>query len=503
MPIQGIVNAATPVEGSLPGSPIAGSFSNMLNAYAGNIPNQTERARMALEGSQTDLNKQKLGAPKNLGDVFTKAYGAVPAGSVNSDGTPMTHDQWIQSQVPGVIQAAGEAGDLGQAANLFRLAALNNPTGYSKNSQALAIQGAGEPYTASQKGAEYTQNAETGRALAVVRAEHQYGTPEQRNRESNIQNIMKDQGATRQQASAIVDHVIEGGLDPVTRQPYVLNKLDLMNGKGTTPSAVPATPAAAGAAPPLGTPGGEVPITRAAPAPGATPAPGAADFPVATAADINIDTNKAYGGASAVGKLGSMYDAVTGTNTPGGASAELAKANAFKSGYLAIVGQHPGFRNNATAQGLNLNQLPDTGPVTDLEDIGKQALVKPTDAATAFTAAMNRVIEMRKSDSAIVGNGGLPPEERISAQNRIRDEDNFLRQHGSPALVAQYSAAAGIPAPTPAAPSNQDTMKAATTVINKVPTRAEGAAMPVGSTFSDAKGTIWQKAADGSFQRAK
>ncbi len=501
MPIQGIVNPATPVEGSLPASPISNSFSNMLNAYAGNIPNQMDRARMSLEGSQADLNKQKLGAPKNLGDVFTAAYGAVPAGSVNSDGSPMTHDQWIQSQVPKVIQAAGEAGDLGQAANLFRMAALNNPTGYSKDNQALAVQGAGEPYTASQKGAEYTQNAETGRALAVVRAEHQYGTPEMRNREYQINQIMQDQGATRQQASAIVDHVIEGGLDPVTRQPYVLNKLDLMNGKGTTPSA---TPAAAGTAPPLGTPGGEVPITRAAPAAAATPAPAAAEFPVAKPEDINIDANKAYGGASAVGKLSSMYDAVTGTNSPGGASAELAKANAFKSGYLAIVGQHPGFRNNATAQGLNLNQLPDTGPVTDLEDIGKQALVKPSDASTAFTAAMNRVIEMRKSDSAIVGNAGLPPEERISAQNRIRDEDNFLRQHGSPALVAQYSSAAGIPTPTPAASSNQAAAKAATTVSTPTPmTKSAFDAGKAGALFTDGAGGVWEKQPDGTPKKVR
>ena len=90
-----------------------------------------------------------------------------------------------------------------------------------------------------------------------VLQERTLGTPEMRNRNFKIQQIVAQHTLPNmtpaqvqqltQRASDIVDGVVEGGLDPNTRQPYVLNKLDLMSqGDGAAaPAATPAAPAAA------------------------------------------------------------------------------------------------------------------------------------------------------------------------------------------------------------------------------------------------------------------
>ncbi len=497
MPIA-LVDSATAPAGSLPASPIAGTFSKALGALSQNYPTAMERARMQLEASQNQELQQKLAEPGNLADVFSAAL----TPRTNADGTTVSTNDTMRENLPNLIR--GSISD--HVPNLGALALLlsanmkgaqqevtSTPAGKMSNLD-MSMIGAGHPSGATPGG---------------MKLEHSLGTPEMRNREYQINQIMQDQNATRQQASAIVDHVIEGGLDPVTRQPYIMNKLNLMNGSGAGTQygngSVPAPPVPAAQVGP-GTPGGEVPLTGASDTP-APAAPGATDtsFPTATAKDINIDFDKAYGGPSAIGKAGSMVDAVLGQDNGGGATHEISQGNLFKRQYLSIVGQTPGMRNNSTAMGLTLNQLPDTGPVTDLEDVGKQALVKPGDAASQYTAAMNQVIQIRKTDASLINDTTKPPEERIAAQNRIRDADNFIKTFGSEALKAQYGLATGAVPVTPTPQTNQEQLKSATTVPTKAPTKAEFANMKPGTIFPDAtrKGVLWQKQADGSSKRVQ
>lgn len=491
MPIE-TIDVATPPQGSLPASPIAGVLTKALSMYGRTFPTAAERARMELEGTEAALNKQKLAQPGALADTTALAYGAVPDTALNPDGTKMTHDQWMQSKLPDLIRSGIDPSQLG---GLFRTVLMNAPTGASQAAQANSMMGAGDPYGSSREGMQAMQTAETNRQIAVQKSANQGQmdilrfkkenggmTDEQMNRNAKIQAIMAANGLSGAEglkmATNIVDGVVEGGLDPVTKQPYVINKLDvMMNNKAPS------------------TPTGQ-PIADNVPAAGV-------EYPKAVnASDIKIDFNQAYGGDSAIAKLGSMADAAMNKVNTAGPSPEVAKINDFKRGYLGIIGQSPGVRNNQAAQGLVINQLPDTGSPTDPKHIWEQALVKPNDAATAAVDAMNKVIEMRKTDADIFNNETLPPEERVSASNRMREEDAFMRTHASDELYAQYAKAAGLQlSATPQ--TNQSQLKAATTVNTKVPSRADFARMPSGTTFSDAKGVLWQKQPDGSAKRVK
>lgn len=266
MPLDLIDPTVQPVGAGIPNSPLASMFGRAVTAYGNTFPSALDRARMNLEQAQTGQIQQQTAAGGALGDTVARAIamqtptttqqpvtgantgmGPVPPpelGVTKPVTTPgMSTGDAMRAVLPDLVHYTANAGDVGKANALGLLVSSylkGTPTDIASQApgtattQDLAMMSAGHPYAATPGG---------------VLTERALGTPEMRNRAMKIQQIMDTQGASKQQAEAIVDGVVEGGLDPTTRQPYIVNKLDLMRqgqGSDNTPPPATAAPVASG-----------------------------------------------------------------------------------------------------------------------------------------------------------------------------------------------------------------------------------------------------------------
>lgn len=258
MPLA-LVDPMVPAEGAgIPNGPLQNAFGAALTAYGRNFPTQLERTQMNVNDAQAQHLQQQNAAGQNLSNIFSNALttptsapsdtttaAPMPDGMYGPGAPVTTHNPGVSTgdvmrqNLPNLVRAAADSGDPTKASQLALLMSSNlagttpditNQKPGQPTTQDLSMMAAGHPFAATPGG---------------VMTERAMGTPEMRNRNAKIQQIMAaNPNATQQQASNIVDGVVEGGLDPVTRQPYLLNKLDLMGGgNGGQPA-----PAADGAA---------------------------------------------------------------------------------------------------------------------------------------------------------------------------------------------------------------------------------------------------------------
>lgn len=453
MPVS-LVDPTVQAQGAgVPQSPLSSMMGQMVGAYGRAFPTAAERARMQLEQAQTQQVQQQTGAGSNLAHTVANILASQqpststaeaprpspgfvgPEPSVTTTTPGMSTGDAMRSGLPDLVRYAAESGDVGKAGGLGLLVSSYLP-GSAKDiaaqrpgeptTQDMAMMGSGHPYAATPGG---------------VLQERTLGTPEMRNRNFKIQQIMNSQGATEQQAAAIVDGVVEGGLDPVTRQPYIVNKLDLMRQGGGAPSGGnnPAPAPTGGQADDLNSvfgSGAGYPVTPMDPG-AASPSPAAAPSLRATSKDLAIDTGSTYGSAGLKTQVSGMMGAMTDPTATNPAQIASGKVGNMKADYLGLL--ESSGRQSDTSRGYLTSALPPTGKPTDMEAAWEKLTTSSGTAQQLGVNALNKILSMREDDQKIVSSPGkyAPDIVKASMANIIK-EDRFIKNYGGPDLQNSY-----------------------------------------------------------------
>lgn len=470
-----LVNPATqPSGGGIPPNPLAAAFSNAVAAYGSRIPSPMDQAGIDLQNAQTQKIQQENSSGNSLANTFAAGIGAVPAGSVNADGSPMSHDQWAQSQIVGIARAAMNSGHPEAVGALARAMMLSMPGGTSDQTQSDAMMGAGDAYTSSREGMTAQQQAETARQIAVQRsanqgqlnmlqfkADHGGMTDEQMNRTNKINDMMKTQGIDRKTAEAVVDGVIEGGVSPYNGQKYVINKLDVMgrgagspsiaNGNGDADYLTQLTSPNSGS-PAVATPAAQTPIV-----------------PLKDG-DLTVDMKDAVGTGPLLSRIQNA--------TTGGASTAPAVAEGRLKGMVGALMQLDNMKSRMSGALANTvkGQLPDaTFEADDPRTWLKLGTADPAEDQAMLLDKVNRELIARQAYSKIAADTTQPAEARKSANDFVQGIDRFAEEYLTPGALANFQKSTGVVGnqPIAAPPTNLQAGTAATTKPAGLPSGAK------------------------------
>lgn len=290
MPVNLIDPTVTPVGAGLPASPLAGMFGKAVNAYGSTFPNALDRSQIQYHNVETQRLQQQMGSGNQIADTVARALAAngptttqEPVSPQNSGmgpvpgpdlgvTTPVAHagmstGDAMRAALPDLIRGAANSGDVGKANALGLLVAsymkgtpgdIANQSPGQPTTEDMAMMSAGHPFAATPGG---------------VLQERTLGTPEMRNRNFKIQQIMANNpGVTQQQATNIADGISEvstdnfgnrvltdktGGPSKLLYSPGMASAGENPNGvtlPGGTPNTVqpPSTPQTPGAPPVAG-----------------------------------------------------------------------------------------------------------------------------------------------------------------------------------------------------------------------------------------------------------
>lgn len=228
MPVQ-LVDPATQAQGTLPASPVAGAFAQMIGGMGRNFPTAMDRADINYKNLAAQKLQQELGAPQSLADAFTSIRpstapqlppeGPLPDGSPPpppAQAQPQDEAALVQQNLPNLIKALAQSGNVAAIPSVGRFFTATAPGIPALGTDAqhpspvsMAMMGAGDAYTSTPD------------------ATLMGATPGQRDRNAKINDMMQgNPGINRQQAGNVVDGVMDAVVDPTTKNVFLVNKLN-------------------------------------------------------------------------------------------------------------------------------------------------------------------------------------------------------------------------------------------------------------------------------------
>lgn len=206
-----LLDPTVAAQGSIPASPISKMLSGVIGVANNQFLTPLERTQQQYEQAKTQQLQQQMGSGSSIQDIVNSIYSqpsgtpAAPGVSPSQTGDnapaaplPLNTDQQLHSRAGDIFKAAFDSGHPELAAGLLRAVTANAPGVSVLGSDAahpspvsMSMLGAGDAYTSTPD-------------AAIIGV-----TPEQRNRNANIQRIMSTQGASYPQAEAIIDGVNE------------------------------------------------------------------------------------------------------------------------------------------------------------------------------------------------------------------------------------------------------------------------------------------------------
>lgn len=170
MPVT-LVDPTVKAQGSLQ-NPLANMLSSIVAARAANVPTAGENADVAYKSTQAAKLQQEMGAGKKLAAIFDAVYnaqpsvtsklvegpreggmvGPVPPITQNTTTPPPPVEELISKNMPGLVEALGDAGKFGDIPALMRAYTANAPR--LKNTEMIdrSMLGAGDSYSSTMGG---------------------------------------------------------------------------------------------------------------------------------------------------------------------------------------------------------------------------------------------------------------------------------------------------------------------------------------------------------------